>query len=442
MVRDMDEKTLEQLIGNLDKNDLLKLIGQIVQTNSAAEQDLLVFCQKKSTPANSKLIVGELMLKRWHNARDIISDANEYGGCSDEEEGDADWELEEITKLVQANDIPWEYRKAVLDEMLVQIAHDNSGFTDTLVDMAELLCQSASEKAYLADFLAKNGSSYYKKHAATMYENLGDLEKWLNIRKDNLEYGSDYLVIAKYYDDKDDHKTALKYVLDGFDRSSGRMDELYQYLFKHYLACKNDKALWDLYEKVIKKQRDLDCMAELMYHYCKQKSDYQGQKNMLIKLLETCNASEILKWYKQCRQDFKPEDWQQEENSILQRIKNKSITTYLDLCLEKGNKKEVLEIVLHPPRMNFFSSIDSGHRYSKMLVEDYPIEILKLYWGQVHLLVSEGQNKNYRKAASTLQEIKSIMLKNKLAAEWEKQLSELKETYKRRRNFLREIANI
>ena len=442
MVRDMDEKTLEQLIGKLEKKELLKLIGQIVQTNSAAEHDLLVFCQKISTPANSDLIVGKLLLKHWQNAHGIISDANEYGGCSDEDEGDADWELEEITKLVQANDILWEYRKAALDEMLVQIDHDNSGFTDSLVDLAELFCQTDSEKAYLADFLAKGGSSYYKKYAATIYKNLGDLEKSLNIRKDNLEYGSDYLAIAKYYDDHGDHKTALKYALDGLDQSSGWKDEIYQYLFKYYVECKNEKALGALYEKALKKQRDLDCIAELMYRYCKQKGDYQGQKNMLIKLLETCNESEILKWYKQCRQDFKPEDWQKEESTISQQVKNKSIKAYLDLCLEMGNKKEVLEIVLHPPRLNFFSSIDSGHRYSKMLVDDYPNEILQLYWGQVHSLINEGQDKNYRKAASTLKEIKSSMLKYKLAAEWKKKLNELKETYKRRRNFLREIVNL
>jgi len=65
LVRDMDEKTLEQLIGKLEKKELLMLIGQIVQTNSAAEHDLLVFCQKKSTPANSDLIVGKLLLKHW-----------------------------------------------------------------------------------------------------------------------------------------------------------------------------------------------------------------------------------------------------------------------------------------------------------------------------------------------------------------------------------------
>jgi len=58
------------------------------------------------------------------------------------------------------------------------------------------------------------------------------------------------------------------------------------------------------------------------------------------------------------------------------------------------------------------------------------------------LLVNEGQDKNYQKAALTLIEVKSIMLMNKLAAEWEKQLSDLKETHKRRRNFLREIANL
>ena len=438
----MDNQTLEQLVGEMDKKKLISLIGYILQTCSAAEQALLVYCQKEKTSANPDLVQSKLLLTRWKNALVIIDDANTYGGCSDQEEEDASCELEEISKLVQENDISWEYRIIVLDEMLVQIARDNSGFTDVLVDTAELLCRTTPEKEYFAENLAKNGNSYYKKYAASIYRELGDIEKSLIIRKANLEYDSDYLDLARYYDDQGDNKTALKIVMDGLDHCTGRLGGIYKYLFERYQENQNEKALWELYEKAIKNQRDIACIAELMYEHCKQKGDYQGRKSMLLRLLESCYENSVKKWYEQCQKDFIPDDWHREEATLLRVVKKKSITTYLDICLEKGNGKEVLEYIINAPGGYVLFPINAGHRYSKLLVQDYPNEILQFYWREVHSLISMSKDKYYVIAASTLKEIKAIMMNNKLAEEWEKQFNDLKDIHRRRKNFLKVIAGL
>jgi len=304
----MDNKILIQLVGKMGKKELINLIGYLVQTNSFVEQTLLVYCQKKPTPTNKNLVDEKLLIRRWKNALAIIDEANEYGGCSDQDEEDASYELQEITRLVQENDISWECRRAILDEMLVQISYNNCGFTDILVDTAEVFCRTTDEKEYFADYLAKNGSKFYKKYAAAIYREIGDVEKSLIIMKANLEYDTDFLDLAKYYDEQGDHKKALEITLNGLKLCTGRMDGIYKYLFNRYQESRNEKALCDLYENAIKKQRDIECIAELMYEYCKQKGDYHGQRNMLHKLIESCNSNTVKKWYEQCQKDFNQDD--------------------------------------------------------------------------------------------------------------------------------------
>lgn len=438
----MDNSTVIQLVGKMEKRELIQLIGHLVQMNSAAEQSLLEYCQKKPSPANKNLVNEKLLIKLWKNALAIIDEANTYGGCDENDEDDAGWELEEITKLVQGNDISWDCRRTILDEMMIQIAYDNSGFTDILVDTAEVFCRTNDEKAYFANHLAKNGSSYYKKYAASIYCDIGDVEKSLIIKKANLEYSEDYLDLARYYDEQGDNNEALKIVREGYEKCTGSLDGIYKYLFKRYQDSQNEKAIWNLYDKAIKKQRDIDCISELMYEHCKQKGDYTGQKNMLHQLLESCRNDAAKKWYEQCQKDFSQFDWHKEESTLLGLVKKKSITAYLDICLGKGDKRTVLDHITKTPSSYFGGAIDIGHRYSKLLAQDYPNEILTLYWSEVHSLIRMSKDKHYESAASTLKEIKTIMKKNELTDEWDRLFCELKDIHRRRKNFLKTIVNL
>lgn len=42
----MDATTLKKLIGNLDKKELIKIIGVLTNASDIAEQKLLDYCQK------------------------------------------------------------------------------------------------------------------------------------------------------------------------------------------------------------------------------------------------------------------------------------------------------------------------------------------------------------------------------------------------------------
>lgn len=80
--------------------------------------------------------------------------------------------------------------------------------------------------------------------------------------------------------------------------------------------------------------------------------------------------------------------------------------------------------------------MDDGCYFSGRLAEDYPDEILKIYWKEVNRLLCVSNNNNYSMAVGFLKKIKSIMKKNGRREEWEMKFRELKETHKRKKNFL------
>ena len=57
--------------------------------------------------------------------------------------------------------------------------------------------------------------------------------------------------------------------------------------------------------------------------------------------------------------------------------------------------------------------IDYNQYYSGRLLEDYPDEVLALYWRDIHGLLRVSNNKIYRVAADLLQIIKKSMIQLK-----------------------------
>ena len=96
----------------------------------------------------------------WTRASEIIDEFNEYGGGPEEEEEIACDELEKMTELLETEEIPWEPRKELLEEVLDFIRMDNSGFSDMLTDVVRSMCRTKEEKIYLADLLSQSKGYY------------------------------------------------------------------------------------------------------------------------------------------------------------------------------------------------------------------------------------------------------------------------------------------
>ena len=157
---------------------------------------------------------------------------------------------------------------------------------------------------------------------------------------------------------------------------------------------------------------------------------------MLLLILDTCDKNEIKKWFGVCKEKLHQEDWQENYETILEKIREKNLKLYLDICMETGREDTVLEYLLGSRRSYDYWDVDDNQYFSKRLAEKYPDEILELYWKDVNSLLRVSRNKNYILAVSFLKKIKALMKSNDRQKEWDAKFRELKEVHKRKRNFM------
>lgn len=439
----MDKKTVDKMLENAERKDFIEIISKISKDNYKAEKIIIDWCKNNNKNYQKKAIEIELE-KLWKQVRTIISEFNEYGGGPESEEEQACGNLWKIDEIVTEYDISWELRKVILDETLEELNIGNSGFDDILMEVAESLCQNEEENRYLADVLARGRDSYYKGYAATIYKSIGDDEQFLKTKLNNLRYASDYLEVARFYAEQGNRKQELEYIWKGLEKSSGRLDELVDYIAPIYIKEKNEAELLHLYKFIMETKWDVNtsAMAKQMYQYSGIKGDYESEKKMLLLILDTCERNEIKKWFDICKNKLHEEDWQNNYEDILERVKKKDLKFYLDICMETGRENVVLKYLQDNKCRYDYWSVDCNQYFSKRLAEKYPNEILAIYWQDVDNLLCISNNKNYEIAAEFLKKIKALMKKNKRQAEWEEKFSELKEKHKRKRNFMALVGKL
>lgn len=344
----MNKKTVEEMLKGASKKDCLDIISKMSNRSKAAEQVIVEWCKKNNTAYKTKAIEIELR-NLWEKAYAIIDRFNEYGGGPDDEEEEAGDNLWKMDELVKEHAIPWDTRVEILDEMLDQFRIGNSGFDDLLIDVASTFCKTNEELRYLADQLA-DGRGYYAGYAARIYESIGDEEQFLKTKLNNLQYGSDYIEVAKYFAKKGDRKQELDYIWQGLKKSNGRLDELINYAAQIYIEERDEANLRKLYDLALKTKWNLNiaAIAKQLYDYSKIIKDDAAKKKMLMLLLDTCDSNELKSWYSTCKDELGADEWEKEYPGILEKVKKKDVKFYLDICMETGKE----DIVLNTSRIS------------------------------------------------------------------------------------------
>ena len=439
----MDKKMVNKMLEGATKQDFIEIISNMSVFSTDAEQIIIDWCKRNNE--KNKMHAIEIELNNlWMKAREVISEFNAYGGGPDSDEDDAVDYLWRIESHVKKQKVSWDVRVRILDEMLEEFNIGNSGFDDLLIDIASSLCKTKEEKMYLADALAGGNNDYYRGYAADLYKSIGDNEKFLETKLHNMRYGSDYVDVAKYYIKRKDKQSALDYIWQGMEKSSGRLDELIDYAAPIYIKEENDMELRRMYQFVMETKWNINivAMAKHLYQYAQRKGDYNSGKKMLLLILETCDKSEIKKWFEVCKRELSEKDWRQEYTTILEKIRKKDEKFYLDICMETGKESVVLESLQNARHGYDFWDLDYDGYFSKRLFKKYRNEVLALYWRDVNLLLSESKNKNYELAVKLLREIKSLMKKQGNEEKWRMEFGELKERNKRKRSFIGMLGNL
>lgn len=440
----MKKMKIDKWIRHFNKDQLLDLIEYLVSVTESGEEAVIDYCQKKASDGNvtnQALIIEKKIRQHWNHARKIIDDFNEYGGGPESEEEKACDELNAMSELVECDDASWNVRKEILDDILDNGLYGNSGFTDYLMDIASSMCRSREEQLYLANGLSKWGDHYYKDVALRIYLKNGEEQKFLEMRMGSLQYGSDYLELAEYYETRHEEEKAFQIVMKGLDQADGRIDELFNYLFRYCEKKGKDDLLETLYEKAKKRDRNSGEITEQMYHYYQKNGNYIRKKETLLELISYGDSGRLYERYQECRQELTEEDFAGEETKILALIKERKLPVYLDILMDKGETGEVLKYILQYSGKRW-QDLDENHYFSKRLSEKYPVEIVELYWKEAAHWVGLGKEKNYAHAVGVLIEIKKIMDKNKWPAEWDARYAAFREEHRRKRLLMEQLERL
>ncbi len=412
----MDEKTLMQAIGKLEKDELLKIISLMADVSGSAKRALVNYCRVNVKVKDGQSLEQQLW-QHWKKAQPTVEMFNTCGGGSKSDEDDILEELSIMKDLLGKGESSWKVRKEIMDELLEEVASDNSGLTDVLVELAVRMCKTREEKIYLADFLADYGNPFYKNFASELYAENSKEDKKTETAEARPVSSSDYMELANKYKKQGNQELALKTVMEGLEKAEGRLFEIYGYLFTHFAMKKDEGALRDLYRKASGKEQDKDFITELMYGYYKEQGNYGKKKKMLYDLLACADSKKLVKWYHTCQKEFNPGDFASEESNVLKTIKDRNPAAYYDICIEKGNTAEVIKY-LTGRRQFTDGNADAGHRISKQLAPIHPREIVDAYWREAYFYAEKGGPENCSYAVSVLREINEIMEKNSWTDEW------------------------
>ncbi|MBO6209974.1 MAG: hypothetical protein J6N99_04720 [Schwartzia sp.] len=441
----MDIATAKKLLAEQSKQDLIKIIARLSNYSDDAESWLLEYCGKHGAADGRQLAAEKQMRHEWDIAWEIIEEANEFGGTYENREDDACDALERMETLIKKCKFTWDFRKPIVDEMLEQIFEGNSGFEDLLMDHCEMLCKTRDEKLYLAERLKASASDYYKTYAAKMFLKLGKEDEFLEVQSQNLRYGEDYIRLAEYYRDKQDEEKAIRIMEQALQKAEGRMDTVYNWLFRTYRRKKQDAKIDALYRMAVSKNKDVDTMTQLMYeHY---KDDYDRKKEYLLKLAEVCDGREARRWYDVCKRELRAQDFSKASNHLHEVLKKRNMNAYLQLCIDEGNLREVLDFLLAAPpaARNSLWGLDAGHGLTKQLANAFPEEVCEIYWNECEGLCRESNKKNYQCAVSVLKEIRAICKAKKLLDSWNARFGQFMERHKKKKllmGYINEIKSL
>ena len=423
-------KTIEKLIRDASEARLKGLIIELCEEFPDAYEHILRWGKgSANVDINDKLA-----FEYWSKAEKIIDEFNEYGGGPDDEEDEACGFMESISELIPA--LSWQTRRKIMDGMLVQYHYGNSGFDDMLTDTCFEMCKERDEWLYLADSLLRHGRDWSKTLVMQIYKNIGDDESYLALRGSNLRFGSDYFELVEFYTEKGDAEKALSYALKGLEYGDGSIGDLVKYLFNYYERKNDTVELERIFSICEQKKSECASVAAKLFAYYKTRNDYDNAKKYLLKEFDNIRSNRLDEQYEKVKQYLTDSDWQAVENTLFGALKTRDIEGYMRVCLAKGMKEEVYNIITE-------KTTRWGNDYdyfADKLKKDFPEKIIIYYLKLAVNKVEGGANrKSYKESMKYFKKAKEIYIKIlKDKPRWERMLDELKARYKTKRAFLEE----
>lgn len=225
---------LDQLIKSADPVTLGALIKILAGENPEIRRECFEFLKEHVplTPAEDAVSVGESMFALWMELEPDLSELDEYGGGDYGLVAHVGDLLYELYEKLGKSKVPAEYRKELLDQVLPYIQSGNAGLDDALYDVAYAACYNHEDLRDLAERFESLGQDWPLDHARRIYREIGDHEKYLELRSLKMEYGVDYHDLATFYWETGSRDKAIEIAGKGLKIGKGRMDDLRAFMME------------------------------------------------------------------------------------------------------------------------------------------------------------------------------------------------------------------
>ncbi len=189
---------------------------------------------------------GEVVLALWEELYPDLEGMDDNGGGDYDVLDHVGDLLGQIREKLAAGNVSHEVRQELLEEILTFIKSGNAGLDDELYDTAYAACREEAEWRWLACSFEAMKEDWPLGHARGIYRRLGEREKYLELRRQKMVYGSDYHDLAQFYWEEGNREQALAVAEEGLKKGQGRMDELRLFLAGHALESGDRERYLDL----------------------------------------------------------------------------------------------------------------------------------------------------------------------------------------------------
>jgi len=406
------QDVLKNKLAELGKDDLIKLLLTSLKTHKNWKQTFLKILagklEKGGQSEDNEQIHQEQFYCLFDDVCSILHEHNNYGGGPEEEEDEVYEGLEKIAKLFQKNKIKDpEIKKEFIKKMFYYYDWGNSGFCDVIMDTIFAVCQNPQDWKFVIQKLEAKESDWRKGLIMRIYQDhLKDKEQYLNLRKQNLKYGSDYYDLVIFYQNKGKTKKALEIAKQGLEKGEGRITDLLEFLFGHYKKKNYKQALFYL-KKVFEEDPGLP--------------NYRALK----KFTKAEDWERIDKW---CRKILRKN--KQDYQLALIYLQNKEYDRALKYILSFSDIYDT------------YTNIEK-EEIAKELISIYPKELLPFYKQRVFVQIENKTRKAYKEAVAYAEMTKQIYLKYlKKLTQWQKFIQNIRQKYENRPALIEEFRGL